>query len=57
MTLPFDLLIFAPFSSRTSPWMTTWRKGTWPVKCSPIIIIRATQKKMMSGAVTSTSVG
>ena len=32
-------------------------KGSLPVNSSPIIIIRATQKKMMSKPVTSTSVG
>jgi hypothetical protein len=57
-TLPLDLLILAPLASRTRPWITTWRNGTSPsMKCSPIIIIRATQKKMMSKPVTSTSVG
>ncbi len=57
MTLPLDLLIFCPRSSRTRPWMNTVRNGTSPMKCSPIIIIRATQKKMMSNPVTSTSPG
>ena len=57
MTLPFDLDIFWPRSSRTRPWMHTVRNGTSPMKCRPIIIIRATQKKMMSNPVTSTSVG
>ncbi len=37
--------------------MHTVRNGTSPMKCSPIIIIRATQKKMMSNPVTSTSPG
>ncbi len=56
-TFPLDLLIFAPLASRTRPWITTSRNGARPVRCSPIIIIRATQKKMMSKPVTSTSVG
>ena len=42
-------------------WMTelmfTSAKGTSPVNSRPIITIRATQRKMMSRAVTSTSVG
>ena len=33
------------------------RKGTSSMKCSPIIIIRATQKKMMSKPVSMTVVG
>ncbi len=37
--------------------MYTWRKGTSPMKWMPIIIMRATQKKRMSKAVTSTAVG
>ncbi len=57
MTLPLDLLIFWPFSSRTRALMNTLSKGTSPMKCRPIIIIRATQKKMMSKPVTSTLVG
>ena len=35
---------------------TSWN-GTSPMKRRPIIIIRATQKKMMSKPVTSTLVG
>ena len=37
--------------------MKTWLNGTSSMKCSPIIIIRATQKKMMSKEVTRTLVG
>ena len=33
------------------------RKGTSPMKWMPIIIIRATQKKMMSCPVSMTEVG
>ncbi len=47
-TLPSDLLIFLPCASRTRPWMYTCLNGTRPVKCVVIMIIRATQKKMMS---------
>ena len=56
-TLPLVLLIFWPFLSRTSAWMYTSWKGTWPMKCRPANIIRATQKKMMSKPVISTLVG
>jgi hypothetical protein len=57
-TLPLDLLIFWPFSSRTRPWMAIFLNGTSPsMKCIPIIIMRATQKKMMSRPVTRTEVG
>src|SRR5712672_1238716 len=37
--------------------MYTWRKGTLPVKWRVIMIMRATQKKMMSLPVTSTEEG
>ena len=56
-TLPLDLLIFCPPSSRTSPVMYTVRNGTSPVNFMPAMIIRATQKKMMSKAVSIRSVG
>ena len=55
--LPLDFDIFWPRSSRTRPWMYTVRNGTSPMKWMPCIIIRATQKKMMSKPVTSTSPG
>ncbi len=55
--LPRVFDIFWPSASRTSPVMWTLRNGTSPMKCSVIMIIRATQKKMMSCPVTSTSVG
>ena len=48
MTLPFILDIFSPFSSRTMACRNTVRNGTSPMKWRPIIIMRATQKKMMS---------
>ena len=57
MVLPFDFDIFCPSASRTMALMYTSRKGTLPVKCSVIMIIRATQKKMMSKPVTSTDEG
>ena len=56
-TFPLDLLIFCPSASRIRPCTYTSRNGTLPVKCSDIITIRATQKKMMSKPVTSTEVG
>ena len=57
MTFPLDFDIFWPFSSRTRPLMMTRLNGTSSMKCRPIIIIRATQKKMMSAAVTRSLVG
>ena len=57
MTLPLDLDIFAPEASRTRALMKTRLNGASPVKCRPIIIIRATQKKMMSKLVTRVLVG
>ena len=57
MTLPLDFDILAPSASRIRALMKTRSNGTFPVKCRPIIIIRATQKKMMSKPVTRVSVG
>ncbi len=57
ITFPFVLDIFSPFSSRTIACRYTVRKGTSPMKCRPIIIIRATQKKMMSWPVSMTEFG
>jgi len=57
MTFPLVFDIFSPFSSRTIAWRYTVRKGTSPMKCSPIIIMRATQKKMMSCPVSITALG
>ncbi len=48
MTLPNDFDIFLPWASRTIPWIATTRKGAAGWKWQPNIIIRATQKKMMS---------
>ncbi len=47
-TLPRVLDILAPTGSRTMPWRYTMLNGSRPVSHSPSIIIRATQKKMMS---------
>ena len=38
-------------------WTYTSVNGIWPVNSIPSMIIRATHRKMMSRAVTSTSVG
>ena len=57
MMLPFDFDIFWPCSSRIRPVMYTSRNGTSPANSRPIMIIRATQKKMMSKPVTSTVEG
>ena len=57
MTLPLDFDIFFPSASRTRALMKTRLKGTSPMKWRPCIIIRATQKKMMSKPVTRVWVG
>ena len=47
--LPKDLDIFLPCSSRTMPWKAMVWNGTAPsIAYRPNIIIRATQKNMMS---------
>ena len=51
----FDIL--RPSLSRTIPVKYTFLNGNLPMYSSPAIIIRATQKKMMSGAVTRSLVG
>ncbi|CSB24642.1 Uncharacterised protein [Vibrio cholerae] len=62
-TLPFDFDILSPFSSRIRPVTYTVLNGTCALpssslqKCMVIMIMRATQKKMMSKPVTRTSVG
>ena len=55
--LPRDLLIFRPWESLTSPWISTVWKGTVPVCSRAENTILTTQKKMISYPVTSTSVG
>ncbi len=57
MMLPLDFDILSPFSSRMRPVMYTSRNGTSPMNLRPSMIMRATQKKMMSKPVTSTLVG
>ena len=55
--LPIDLDIFLPCSSSTRAWIYISLKGTSSMKCKPNIIIRATQKKIISNAVTNVEVG
>ena len=55
--LPSDLDILRPCASRTTPCRTTLRNGTSPMNRQPAMIMRATQKKMMSGAVQRSVVG
>ena len=57
ITLPLVFDIFWPFSSRTMACRNTILNGTSFMKCSPSIIMRATQKKMMSCPVSITEVG
>jgi hypothetical protein len=59
-TLPLDFDIFWPFSSRTRPCDVHLLNGITSagfMNFRVIMIMRATQKKMMSKPVTSTSVG
>ena len=46
-----------PSGACTTEWMGTSVKGSSPVSSTPNITMRATQRKMMSRAVESTSVG
>ena len=55
--LPSVFDILRPFSSRTIPWMSTRENGTSPMNAIHAMIMRATQKKRISLAVTSTSLG
>ena len=55
--LPSDFDILRPCASRTMPWMTMFANGGFFMKWMPAIIMRATQKKMMSCAVTRSVVG
>ncbi len=54
MVLPFDFDIFWPSASRTMRVDVDLAERHAPVKCRVIMIMRATQKKMMSKPVTST---
>ena len=55
--LPSDLDILRPSLSRTMPVKYTLRKGMSPRYSYPAMIMRATQKKMMSGPVTRSAGG
>src|SRR5690606_17791793 len=55
--LPNDLDIFRPNLSRTIPVRYTLRNGGFCVSSCPIMIMRATQKNRISGAVTKSLVG
>ena len=58
MTLPLDFDIFWPLLvAHQAVDVDRALNGTSSMKWMPIIIIRATQKKMMSKPVTSTSPG
>jgi hypothetical protein len=57
ITFPLLLDIFWPAASRTRPWMYTSRNGGASMNLRPIMIMRATQKKMMSKPVIRRSVG
>ena len=55
--LPRLLLILRPSLSRTMPVKYTFLKGIVPRYSYPAIIMRATQKKIISGPVTRSDVG
>ena len=55
--VPSDFDIRRPSGAWMIEVMWTSEKGTRPVNSSPIMIIRATHRKMMSRPVTSASVG
>jgi hypothetical protein len=57
MTFPLDLLIFWPRSSLMMGWKKTRSNGIFFIKCSPIMIIRATQKNIISCPVLKSCVG
>jgi len=57
ITLPFDLLIRWPSAVWMTQWMATSAKGTWPMNSRPVMIIRLTQRLMISRAVLSSEVG
>ena len=56
-TFPFDLLIRDPSAAWMMLVIITWLNGFFWVNFRPVMIMRATQRKMMSRPVTSTSVG
>src|SRR5690606_10288473 len=55
--LPSDLLILRPCLSLTIPVRYTFLKGFSPLNLYPAMIILATQKNRISGAVTKSLVG
>jgi hypothetical protein len=57
MEFPSDFDILSPLAARTVPWILMRLKGTSPINSNPAMIMRATQKKMISGAVTRSEVG
>ena len=57
MVFPLERLIFVPSSASTIEWTFTFWKGISPSKCRPIMIMRATQRYMISRAVERRSVG
>ena len=57
MPVPSDFDIRRPSGAWMTEWIGTSENGGSPVNSIPIITMRATQRKMMSRAVESTSVG
>ena len=57
MPVPSDFDIRRPSGAWMIGWTLTSENGMSPVNSSPNMIIRATQRKMMSRPVESTSVG
>ena len=56
-TLPLDLLIRMPSGVCTTQWMATSANGTLPMNSMPVMIIRLTQRLMISRAVELRLVG
>ena len=57
MPVPSDFDMRRPSGAWITEWIGTSVNGSSPVNSMPIITMRATQRKMMSRAVESTSVG
>ena len=55
--VPRDFDIRLPSAAWTWQWMTTSEKGTSSMKSMPVMIMRLTQRLMISRAVQLTSVG
>ena len=57
MPVPSDFDMRRPSAACTWQWMATSENGTSPMNSRPVMIIRLTQRKMISRAVQFMSVG